>query len=179
MFVIIEHGSRHIVHSAVTRSPTSAWAAQQLREATVWSTGPRFLIRDNDDKFDTEFDRVAEGAGTRVLRTPNRAPRANSICERLLVSLRRECLDHVLILGEEHLNRLVREYATDYFNSARPHQGIGQRIPIPAQQPPPTRAARRSSAPRRPPSRLPDDRLSPDEESSQDNGNAARFRGVV
>ena len=89
---------------------------------------PRFLIRDNDDKFGSSFDALAEGTGITVLRTPIRAPNANAVCERFLRSVRRECLDHVIILGEEHLRMILRRYC-EYFNDARPHQGIGQRVP--------------------------------------------------
>ena len=123
MFVIVELGSRRIVHYAVTRSPTDAWVAQQLRNATPFGNRPRYLIRDNDSKYGPSFARAA--AGIEVLRTPYRAPRANAICERFLGSLRRECLDHILVLGEDHVRRTLKEY-TGYFNHARPHQGIGQ-----------------------------------------------------
>ena len=101
---------------------------QQLREATEWGKGPRFLIRHNDDKFGSSFDAVAEGTGITVLRTPIRAPNANAVCERFLRSVRRECLDHVIILGEQHLRTILGRYC-HYFNGARPHQGIGQRVP--------------------------------------------------
>jgi transposase InsO family protein len=112
----------------VTRHPTDAWVAQQLREATPFGAVPRFLIRDNDRKYGSHFDHVAASSGIRVLRTPVRTPRANATCERFLGSVRREYLDHILILGEAHLRRVLRAYAA-YFNDARPHQGIGQAIP--------------------------------------------------
>ena len=128
VFVIIELGTRRIVHFGVTRHPTDRWLAQQLREATPFGAGPRFLIRDNDRKYGTSFSRVAFGAGIDVLRTPYRAPKANAICERFLGSLQRESLDHFIILSERHLYRIVKEY-TRYFNYARPHQGIDQQIP--------------------------------------------------
>jgi putative transposase len=112
----------------VTRHPTDAWVAQQLREATPFGTAPRFLIRDNDRKYAAAFARVAAGSRITVLRTPIRAPRANGTCERFLGSVRRECLDHVLVLGERHLRRILRDYVA-YFNTARPHQGIGQALP--------------------------------------------------
>ena len=124
---IIELGSRRVVHFGVTRSPRDIWVAQQLRNATPFGEGPRFLIRDNDDKFGAHFQRAA--AGIEVLRTPVRAPKANAICERFIGSVRRECLDHIFILSERHLRRLLHEYV-DYFNHVRPHQGIG-RIPDP------------------------------------------------
>ena len=112
-----------------TRCPTDAWAAQQLREATPYGDGPTYLIRDNDDKFGRRFDAVAEGTGIDVVKIPPRSPNLNPICERFLGSVRRECLDHVVILSERHLHRVLREYVETYFNSARPHQGLFQRIP--------------------------------------------------
>jgi putative transposase len=128
VFVIIELESRRVVHVNVTRHPTDAWVAQQLREATPFGEGPRFLIRDNDKKYGDQFQHVVDGAEIDILSTPVEAPRANAFCERFLGSLRRECLDYMLILGERHLRRIVSEYVT-YFNEARPHQGINQRIP--------------------------------------------------
>jgi len=127
-FVIVEHASRRVVHVGVTRHPTDAWVAQQLREATPFGVAPRFLIRDNDSKYGAQFARVATGSRIDVLRIPVRAPRANALCERFIGSLRRECLDHLLILHERHLRRVLREYVA-YFNTDRPHQGIGQAIP--------------------------------------------------
>ncbi len=127
-FVVIALGSRRVVHVGVTRHPTDAWVAQQPREATPFGEGPRFLIRDNDSKYGPAFARVAEASGITVLRTAYRAPRQNATCERFLGSVRRACLDHVLVLGEAHLRRVLREY-TAYFNTARPHQGLLHRLP--------------------------------------------------
>jgi transposase InsO family protein len=127
-FFILEIGSRRIVHIGVTRSPTSQWTAQQLREATPWRTAPRFVIRDRDSKYGVAFDNAAVGVGIRVLQTPFRAPNANAYCERLIGSVRRECLDHVVIVSERQLLALLTEYGR-YYNRARPHQGIAQRVP--------------------------------------------------
>jgi putative transposase len=127
-FFIIELKSRKVIHVAVTRHPTDAWVAQQLREATPFGEAPRFLIRDNDSKFGPLFARVASTSGIKVLKTPFRAPRANACCERSLGSLRRECLDHLLILHEQQLFRVLHAYIA-YFNQARPHQGLQQQIP--------------------------------------------------
>jgi len=127
-FFIVEHASRRVVHVGVTRHPTDPWVAQQLREATPFGVTPRFLIHDNDAKFGTEFTRVATTSGIDLLRTPYQAPQANALCERFLGSVRRECLDHLLILHERHLSRVLREYVA-YFNNERPHQGINQAIP--------------------------------------------------
>ena len=127
-FFLIELGSRRVVHVGVTRSPSSAWGAPQFREATAWGEGPRFSMRDNDAKFGRRFDAVAEETGIKILRTPIGAPDANAVCERFLRSVRNECLDHVIVLTEEHLASVLQRYC-EYFNGARPHQGIGQRIP--------------------------------------------------
>ncbi len=127
-FFIIELGSRKVVSVGVTCNPSSIWVSQQLRNATAFGVGPRFIIRDRDDKYGRDFDRVARGVGTRVLKTPVRAPKANAFCERFLGSVRRECLDHVLVLGERHLLETLIEYAR-YFEQARTHQGIGQLLP--------------------------------------------------
>jgi putative transposase len=132
VFVVIELGPQRVVHFGVTRNPTDQWTAQQLREATPFGEGPRFLIRDNDHKYGDSFARVA--ALIEVLRTPYRAPKANATCERFLGSLRREGLDHFLILGQRHLNGMVKEYMA-YFNQACPHPGIEQRIPCRSQRP--------------------------------------------
>ena len=126
VFVIMELHTRRIVHAAVTRFPTDVWVAQQLREATPWGEGPKYLIRDRDSKYGKQFAAVA--GGIKMLKTPVRAPRANSYCERLIGSLRRECLDHMLILDHRQLDRIVQEYL-GYYNHSRPHQGIGQQIP--------------------------------------------------
>jgi putative transposase len=124
IFFIIELGSRRVVHYGVTRSPTDEWSAQQLREATPFGETPGFLIRDNDSKYGASFTGVAEVSGIEVLRTPYKAPKANAVCERLMGSVRRECLDHMLIMGEKHLHRVTKEYV-QYYNWTRPHQGIG------------------------------------------------------
>jgi putative transposase len=128
VFVIVELGSRRVVRFNVTRQPTDAWVAQQLREATPFGDRPSYLIHDNDGKFGSQFAAVAEGSDIEILLTPVEAPRANAICERFIGSVRRECLDHFLILSERHLHRVMKEYVS-YFNHARPHQSRGQQIP--------------------------------------------------
>ena len=127
-FFIIELQSRKVIHVGVTRSPTDTWVAQQLREATAYGQGPKYLILDRDDKFGSGFARVAATSGIKMLTTPYHAPRANAICERFLGSVRRECLDHLLILQEKQLHRILCA-SIQYFNQARPHQGIRQQIP--------------------------------------------------
>ena len=128
VFVLMELKTRRIVHTAVTDFPSDEWTAQQLREATPWGQSPKYLIRDRDSKYAAHFSAVAASSGIKELKIPYRAPRANGICERFMGSLRRECLDHILMHDGRHLKRVVTEYTT-YFNLDRPHQGIGQRMP--------------------------------------------------
>ena len=131
-FFLIELASRRVIHVGVTRHPSDAWVAQQLREATPFGQRPQYLIRDNDSKYGPAFAHVAVVTGIEELRTAYRAPRQNAACERFLGSVRRECLDHLLVLGEAQLRRILREYAA-YFNTARPHQGLRQRVPAAAE----------------------------------------------
>jgi putative transposase len=127
-FFIIDIHTRQVIHVGVTRLPTDAWTAQQLREATPYGQGPKYLIRDRDHKFGPCFVRVAATSGIKILKTPIHAKRPNAICERFVGSVRRECLDHLLILQEKQLDRVLHAYG-EYFNRARPHQGINQLIP--------------------------------------------------
>jgi len=115
-----------IVHTGVTKFPTDEWTAQQLREATPWGKGPKYLIRDRDKKYAKHFSAAA--GSIKEVETPYRTPEANGVCERFMGSLRRECMDHILIHDDKHLRRVVTEYKA-YFNQERPHQGIDQRIP--------------------------------------------------
>jgi putative transposase len=127
-FFIVELHSRRVIHVGVTRCPTDAWTAQQLREATAYGEGPKYLIRDRDTKFGPSFARVVATSGIQILKTPYQAPRVNAICERFVGSVRRECLDHLFILQEKQLDRVLHAYV-EYFYRARPHQGIKQQIP--------------------------------------------------
>jgi putative transposase len=131
LFFIIEHGARRVVHIGVTRTPSDAWGAQQVREATPFGTGPRFLICDNDDKYGVQFEHAVAGAGIELIHTPPYSPKANALCERFIGTVRRECLDYILILNEKHIRQVIRAYC-QFFNQARPHQGLNQRIPVPA-----------------------------------------------
>ena len=103
--------ARGVVNVGVTRAPTQTWTAQQLRNVTPFGHAPQVLIRDRDDKFGAVFDRVAAGAGARVVRTAVQAPLMNAVCKRFLGSVRRECLDHIVILSEAHLRHVLAEYS--------------------------------------------------------------------
>ena len=129
IFVIIHHQTRRIVHAAVTTSPSDEWAAQQIREASPWDNGPKYLIFDNDSKFGHKFKGVVRHMGIKVLNTPIAAPRANAICERFIGTLKRECLDKFLLLNRDQVHRIVKTFAA-FYNEQRPHQGIEQQIPL-------------------------------------------------
>ena len=127
-FFVIALGSRRVVHVGVTRHPTDAWVAQPRREATPFGQLPRYLIRDNDRTFGEAFADVVAASGITEVRTAYRAPRQNATCERFLGSVRRACLDHVIVLGERQLRRVLHEYVA-YCNTVRPHQRLGQGAP--------------------------------------------------
>jgi putative transposase len=131
---------RRVYLAGVTEHPDGDWVAQQARNMVSLldereaETNLRCLIRDNDKKFTLSFDAVFESEGIKILRTPYQAPNANAICERWVRSVREECLDHILIWNEAHLRRTLNEFA-DYYNHARPHQGIEQQSPVPRTPP--------------------------------------------
>ena len=93
IFVVMELKTQRIVHTGVTKYPTDEWTAQQLREATPWGRGPKYLIRDRDRKFARHFSTVAVSSGIKELKMPYRTPQANGVCERFMGSLRKECVD--------------------------------------------------------------------------------------
>ena len=125
----ISHGRRDLIHVAVTAHPTAAWVWRQLVEATPWGRHPKYLIRDRDRVYGGDFVRRATRLGIDTLLTPYRAPKANAIAERVMRTLRNECLDHVLILDERHLRRVLAEYVA-YYNTERPHRSLALAPPL-------------------------------------------------
>ena len=132
ILLVIEHDRRRVHLAGITAHPTGDWVTQQARNLLMdlgdRADQLRFLIRDRDSKFTTAFDAVFAGADIRIIRTPARAPRANAIAERFIGTLRRECLDHLLITGPRHLDVVLREYV-QHFNTHRPHRSLDQRPP--------------------------------------------------
>jgi hypothetical protein len=134
VLIFVETGTRRVHFAGCTAHPDNAWVTQQARQV-MWELedrdpGIRFLIRDNDTKFTDAFDTVFRSEGIDVIPTPYRAPNANAYVERWIRSVREECLDKLLIINPAHLRRVMREYI-EFFNTARPHQGLEQRIPVP------------------------------------------------
>lgn len=128
VFLVMEIGTRRIIHCNVTAHPTAEWTLQQFREAIPCDHSYRFLLRDRDSIFSAEVDEQLEAFGLRVLRTPARAPQANAYCERLVGTVRRECLDFMIPFGEAHLQRILKQWVNHY-NQGRPHLSLGPGIP--------------------------------------------------
>jgi transposase InsO family protein len=136
VLVFTELGRRKILHHNVTPTPTADWTLQQFREALPGDHPYRFVIHDRDSIFSNELDKAVTAMGVRVLRTPVRSPQANAICERLVGTLRRECLDFIIPLGERHLRQVLRSWVTHY-NHARVHMSLGPGVPAPLTPSPP------------------------------------------
>ncbi|HXJ14963.1 MAG TPA: integrase core domain-containing protein [Candidatus Limnocylindrales bacterium] len=130
IFVIIDVGTRRILHHNVTAHPTAQWTLQQFREALPGDHPYRFVIHDRDSIFSKRLDKEVTQLGVRVLRTPVRAPVANSICERFGGTLRRESLDFLIPLNERHLKVTIKKWGFQY-NRGRPHSSLGPGIPEP------------------------------------------------
>jgi putative transposase len=131
----IELDTRRVYVTGVTAHPTGAWVIQQARnlshELAQRARPVKFLIRDRDSKFTSNFDEIFQAEGIRIIRTPIRTPRANAFAERFVGTIRHECLDLMLILSRRHLESVVHEYVGHY-NSHRPHRSLGQLPPHPA-----------------------------------------------
>ena len=128
VFVVMEVGSRRILRCNVTAHPTAAWTLQQFREAIPSDHTYRFLIHDRDSIFSAEVDDDMKEFGLKILRTPVQAPKANAYCERLMGTIRRECLDYMIPLSEKHLRIVLRKWVAHY-NQGRPHASLGLGLP--------------------------------------------------
>jgi putative transposase len=130
VFVVVEHRSRRLIHCNVTAHPSALWTRQQLREAVGYETRYGYLIHDRDSIFSLELDHSVDGFGLRVLKTPPHSPMANGICERVIGTIRRECLDWLIPFSETHLRRILKSWIAHY-NRGRPHMTLGPGVPDP------------------------------------------------
>jgi hypothetical protein len=128
-FLVLGQGRRQLLWFAVTRHPTAEWLAQQIVEAFPWNAAPTYLVRDNDRAYGQAFTRRLRTMGIRDRPISPRSPWQNAYVERLIGTLRRECLDHILIYGERHLRRILTLYSL-YYNETRTHLGLGKDAPL-------------------------------------------------
>jgi transposase InsO family protein len=128
-FLVVGHGRRQLLWFAVTRNPTAEWLAQQITEAFPWKMAPTYWVRDNDSAYGLDFRRRLRAMGIRDRPTSLRSPWQNPYAERLIGTLRRECLDHVLIFGERHLLRILSLYSS-YYNQTRTHLALSKDAPL-------------------------------------------------
>jgi putative transposase len=129
VFVILSHDRRRVVHFAVTEHLTSEWVAHQLIEAFPWDRAPRYLLRDRDRSYGENFSEAARCLGIREVLAAARSPWQNAYVERLIGSIRRECLDHVIVLNKSGLRRILKSYL-DYYERSRTHLSLGKDAPI-------------------------------------------------
>jgi transposase InsO family protein len=139
-FVVIEHGTRRLAHVNVTARPSASWTLQQLRDVIGDAESHKYLIHDRDAIFAKRLDASIRALGVEVLRSPISSPKANSICERVIGTVRRECLDWMIPMSEAHLRAMLREWVTHY-NGRRPHSVLAPGVPDP-----PARAAQISKS---------------------------------
>jgi len=129
VFLVFDHARREVSHFAITPSPSMEWVIQQLREAAPFGKQPRYLFRDNDSIYRHDVRAFLISFGILEVRTAYRSPWQNPYVERMIGTLRRELLDHVIILNQRHLERLLGEYLEQYYQTARPHQGLDGQTP--------------------------------------------------
>ncbi len=128
VLVIFSHSRRKIVHFNVTTNPTAQWTAQQIVEAFPWDRAPKYLIRDRDSIYGAVFRNRLKNMNIEEVRIAPRSPWQNAYVERVIGSIRRECLDHVIVLNEKHLKKMLSDYL-GYYNEDRTHLGIGKDAP--------------------------------------------------
>jgi putative transposase len=133
VFVVIEHGSRRLVRVNVTAHPSAAWTLQQLREVVGFAHAQRYLIHDRDTIFARHLDESIRALGLSVLKSPPHCPKANAICERVIGTIRRECLDWLIPMSEGHLRSILTSWV-EHYNRGRPHSSLGPGVPDPPQE---------------------------------------------
>jgi transposase InsO family protein len=130
VFVVSEHRSRRLIHCNITAHPSAIWTLQQLREAIGFQDQYEYLLHDRDSIFAKHLDESIVKLGVKVLKSPPRSPTANAICERVIGTIRRECLDWLIPLSESHLRSILKSWIPHY-NAGRPHMALGPGIPDP------------------------------------------------
>ena len=130
VFIVLRHDRRRVVHFNVTTHPYAEWAAQQIIDAFPYEEAPRFLLRDRDGIYGDYFKKRVKDMGIDEVLIAPRAPWQNPYCERVIGSIRRECLDHVIVLNEAHLHRILTEYF-QYYHNSRPHLSLDRNSPTP------------------------------------------------
>jgi transposase InsO family protein len=136
VFLVLSNRRREVLHFNITESPSAAWTGQQIVEAFPWETAPRFLVRDRDGIYGGEFVRRVAGMGIEQVPISARSPWQNPYVERVIGSIRRECLDHVIIFSERQLRRMLRDYF-EYYHGSRTHLGLEKDCPVPREIEPP------------------------------------------
>ncbi|MBI9019312.1 MAG: transposase [Phycisphaerae bacterium] len=129
VYIAISHDRRKIVHFGVTSHPTSQWAMQQLRETLAFDETTKYIIRDNDQIYSEEFKTCIKNMGLEDKPTSPGSPWQNPICERVNGTLRRECLNHMIIFNEKHLHNILKEYIEEYYNPSRTHMSLEKDAP--------------------------------------------------
>ena len=137
VFFVLAHDRRRVLHFNVTENPSAQWTAQQIVEAFPEDTAPKYMIRDRDAIYGDRFCRRVEGLGIEEVLTAPRSPWQNPYAERLVGSVRRECLDRVIVLGEQHLRRILKSYFS-YYHRSRTHLSLGKDAPEPRAVHPPS-----------------------------------------
>jgi len=136
VMIILAHDRRKIIHTAVTEHPTAAWLSPQVTEAFPWDSAPRYLLRDRDSSYGPHFRRRVDAMGIKEVVTAPRSPWQNAYVERVIGSIRRECLDHIVIFNERHLRRVLSSYV-DYYHRTRTHLSLDKDCPDPRPLMPP------------------------------------------
>ncbi len=130
VFLVLRHERREVAHFNVTEHPTAQWTAQQMVEAFPWDPPPKYVVRDRDQIYGETFRRRVKSLGMEEVLIAPRSPWQNPYVERLIGSIRRDCLDHHIVLNERHLRRMLRAYMT-YYHTARTHLSLGKQCPQP------------------------------------------------
>ncbi len=131
VFVVLAHDRRRILSVNATSSPSAPWTVNQIVQALPWESAPRYLLRDRDGIYGTLFQHRVKNLGVEEVLSAPRSPWQNPYVERVIGTLRRDLLDHVVVMNERHLRRLLRAYVTDYYHSCRTHLSLGKDCPEP------------------------------------------------